>query len=115
MTDFLHGFAKTAGDIPPGDVPRVAIKTHLDGDPALRPDEMADWNALRLANDMDEMIALVLTPNDADPEEASPGTAFPGYDLHWWKISDAGVEPTEVEFTIVPDLGVRENFGGGKQ
>lgn len=82
-------------------VPRVAVKTHLDGDPKPRPDEVAEWDAIRKEHQLDVMLVMILVPD----EEAS--WPFPGYTMHGWAIRDGEggtvCESEEINVEVVPD------------
>lgn len=82
-------------------VPRVAVKTHLDGDPKPRPDEVAEWDAVRKEHGLAEMMVMILLP-----DESTDGV-FPGYAMHGWAIRDGEdgtvCEPETIDVEIVPD------------
>lgn len=77
-------------------VERVVVRTHLDGDPRPRLDEIEEWQALRRKNRLDEMVACILAPDDN-----ATLTHFPGYKEHWWSLTDKGVDATEVDLEII--------------
>lgn len=84
-------------------VPQVAVKTHLDGDPRPRPDEIAEWDAIRKEHGLDQMLAMILLPN-----EAATDGPFPGYEMAGWAIRDGDdgktvCEPEDIDVQIVPD------------
>lgn len=91
-------------DIDPesGLAPHAAIQTHLDGDPKPRPDEIANFNGVRRDHNLDEILVLILLPDEAQQERP-----FPGYTTHGWKIYESGADvlcmPEEVSIEIVDD------------
>lgn len=90
-------------------VPRVAVKTHLDGDPQPRPDEVAEWDAIRKEHDLNEMAVMILLP-----DESTDGP-FPGYAMHGWAIRDdedgTVCEREEINVEVVPDADGSFGFG----
>jgi hypothetical protein len=75
--------------------PHAAFQTHLDGDPSLRENEVGEFDSIRRSSGLDEMRICILTKN-----RRSKGL-FPGFDMHWWLLTDSGIEPTEVEIQII--------------
>jgi hypothetical protein len=84
--------------------PRVAFKSHLDGDPKVRPEEAAEFNAVRKRFGVAEMVVLILTENDANQEPP-----FAGWDVHSWVIRERDgrtvVEREDIDIVITPDEG----------
>lgn len=84
-----------------GQIP-IAIKSHLDGDPHPRADEIADWERMRVENGLDEIVSLILLPNDEQQEQP-----FRGYDAHGWRIhqrdGEVVCEKHEVTIEITDD------------
>lgn len=64
-------------------VPRVAVKTHLDGDPKPRQDEIVKWEAMRRRYAVEQMIALILLPREGQTDGP-----FPGFEMHSWVIRE---------------------------
>lgn len=84
-------------------VPQVAVKTHLDGDPKPRPKEIGEWDAIRREHGLDQMLALILLP-----DESVTDGIFPGYSIHGWAIREdeqgkTTCEPETIDIEIVPD------------
>jgi len=81
----------------------VAVKTHLDGDPKPRPEEIGAWDAIRREYGLDQMLALILLP-----DESVTDGVFPGYAIHSWAIREDAqgkttCEPETINIEIVPD------------
>ena len=84
-------------------VPQVAVKTHLDGDPGPRSEEIAQWDAIRREHGLDQMLVLILLP-----DESVTDGAFPGYAIHSWAIREDTqgktiCESETIDIEIVPD------------
>jgi hypothetical protein len=93
-------------------VPRVAVKTHLDGDPRPRPEEVAEWDAIRKEHGLAEMAVMILLPDD------STDGPFTGYAMHGWAIRDGEdggtvCEREEINVEVVPDADADGSFGFG--
>jgi len=81
----------------------VAVKTHQDSDPKPRADEIGEWDAIRREHGLDQMLVLILLPD----ESITDGT-FPGYSVHGWAIREDArgkttCEPETIDIVIVPD------------
>ncbi len=80
--------------------PRVAVKSHLDGDPNPRPGEILEWDLMRRTHGLEQMLALILLP------DVGATSKFAGYAEHWWAIRERNgkvvCEPTEVQIEVVP-------------
>ena len=64
-------------------VPRVAIKSHLDGDPKPRQGEIVEWDLMRRRCAVEQMVVLILLP-----DESRADGPFPGYAMHSWAIRE---------------------------
>lgn len=85
------------------DVPRVAIQSHMDGDPKPRPKEINKWDAIRREHGLEEMLVMILLP-----DETVTDGLFPGYALHGWSIRDDAqgktiCEPKDIDVQVIPD------------
>lgn len=84
-------------------VPRVAVKSHLDGDPKPRREEIVEWDVMRRRYGVDVMLALIMLPDDTVTEGP-----FAGFQLHKWEILEVDgktvCRPSDIEIVVTPDL-----------
>jgi hypothetical protein len=68
----------------------IPVKSHLDGDPNIRPEELIEWNALRRQLDQDELVCIIVLGKSLDQ-------------WHSWVIS----EPEKNKVVIGPGPEIR--------
>lgn len=79
----------------------MAVKTHLDSDPKPRAEEISEWDAIRREHGLDQMLVLILLP-----DESVTNSIFPGYSIHGWAIREDEqgktiCEPETIDITII--------------
>lgn len=86
-------------------VPRIAFKTHLDGDPNPRPGEVVEMNRVRESVGIETFIFAVVV-DDPTAVEQTAAQPFVGRRTTWYEIGrrdgEIYCEPTEIAVQIVP-------------